>query len=61
MFETSERICGNCFHAETKTGVDCVCALNNDFEKVGYFEEGCDCYMNRSEAFDNERLINFDC
>ncbi|MCP4103857.1 MAG: hypothetical protein GY750_20930 [Lentisphaerae bacterium] len=59
MSEINE-ICGNCFHVETKDGSDCVCALDNDFEGVYYFDEGCDCFLNRSDVFNNERLVNFD-
>ena len=59
MSEISE-ICGNCTHVDSKHGTDCICSLNNDFEKVHYFDDGCDCYLNRSENMNNERLVNFD-
>ena len=55
----SDKICGNCFHVDTKPTGECECAIDNEFMKVGYYDEK-DCFESRSGVFDNEKLINFD-
>jgi len=56
----SEKICGNCYFVETKDGYDCICGIDNNFKDVKYFDKDMECFVNRSEIMNSERLINFD-
>ncbi len=60
MCEISDKICGNCYFVETKHGYDCICAIDNDFKEVKYFDEGEECFVDRSKMLNSERSINFD-
>ena len=53
----SDNTCDKCFHVEQLPTGDCTCLV--DFIEVKA-DDVSECFVSRSEMFDNENMIDFD-